>query len=163
MNAHVAYLETEVATACPPKLRLLLIEAALRLAHQGRSSGEDEHPHEIVHRLHSLKRILLELLASIDHEDQALADRIKRVYLYLLSTVVEAERTGDAQHLRDLEKVLHVERETWQILTDRYLAETAAQQQTSCVASMSRTVSNDSSSPEQDTQLPSLPLLDCLA
>jgi flagellar biosynthetic protein FliS len=163
MNAHVAYLETEVATACPPKLRLFLIEAALRLAQQSCSCGNDEPPHEIAHRLHSLKRILLELLASIDHEDRALAERIKSVYLYLLCTVVEAERTGDAQCLADVEKVLHVERETWQILTDRYLAEAAAQQQTPCVASISRNTSDDLPSRDQAPKSPPLASLDCLA
>jgi flagellar biosynthetic protein FliS len=163
MNAHAAYLETEVATACPPKLRLLLVDAALQLARQGRSSGQDQVHHAFDHRLHSLKRILLELLASLDHEDQALLGKIKRVYLYLLSTVVEAERTGDAQCLADVEKVLHVERETWQILTDRYLAEMAAQQQTPCVASMSRNISDDSPSRDQDPKSPPLASLDCLA
>jgi flagellin-specific chaperone FliS len=163
MNAHETYLETELATACPPKLRLLLIEAALRLAQQSRTSGHDQVHHAFDHRLHSLKRILLELLASIDREDQALVDKMKSVYLYLLSTVVEAERTGDAQCLADVEKVLHVERETWQILTDRYLGEMAAQQQTPCVASMSRTISDDALPPKLDIKLPLLVLIDCLA
>jgi hypothetical protein len=37
MHAPFAYLENEVRTACPPKLRLLLIEASLRLARKCRS------------------------------------------------------------------------------------------------------------------------------
>jgi flagellar biosynthetic protein FliS len=127
MSAQLAYLETEIATACPPKLRLVLIEAALRLANQAHSSGQHRSSHENGRTLLYLKRILLQLLMSMEHENHAVARQIKSVYRFLLSTVVDAELTGDTQRICDVEKVLQVERETWQMLTNRYLAEVAGQ------------------------------------
>ena len=162
MNAQLAYLETEVATACPPKLRLLLIEAALRLAQQSRLGGENRLPHETGHVLRSLKRIILQLLASVDHQGHPLAEKVKSIYMYLFSTVVEAELTGDTQKLCEVEKVLQFERETWQILTDRYLAEVALQRHAP-VAHAPRTSMQDSRSQPQEGLSQSLVNFDCFA
>ncbi len=163
MNAQFAYLETEVATACPPKLRLLLIEAALRLAHQSRLGGENHLPHETSHVLRSLKRIILQLLTSVDYGEHTLAEKIKSVYRYLFSRVVEAELTGDTQKLCEVEKVLHVERDTWQILTDRYLAEVAFQQQTWPIAHAPRISTHISPSQPQNGLSRSVVNFDCFA
>jgi flagellar biosynthetic protein FliS len=127
MNAQLAYLETEVATACPPKLRLLLIDAALRLARQSRSSDQSRFSNDNRQSLGYLKKIILQLLMSLDRQDNALAGKIKGVYMYLFCTVVEAELTADIQKLCEVERILQIERETWQILTDRYLAEAASE------------------------------------
>jgi flagellin-specific chaperone FliS len=129
MHAPFAYLENEVRTACPPKLRLLLIEAALRLARQCRSCEAKPFPEETCRDLHGLQKILLHLLASIEHEDQALVGRIKSVYGYLYRTVAEARLAGDPEPLSHVVEVLQIERETWRTLTERYLSEVVASQQ----------------------------------
>jgi flagellar biosynthetic protein FliS len=123
MNAPRAYLETEVATACPPKLRLLLLEAALRLARRSLSSGEKPLPEEVCRDLGSLKKILLHLFTSLERENDEVARNITRVYLFLFCTVAEAELAGETHKIRDVEQVLQIECETWRTLTQRYLAE----------------------------------------
>jgi flagellar biosynthetic protein FliS len=163
MNAQLAYLQMDVATACGPKLRLLLIEAALRLAHENCVFGQNRQPHEFGHALRLLRRILLQLLCSLDQDHEELAGKLKSVYRYLLCTVEEVQLTRDTQKLGDVERVLKIERETWQIITDRYLAEMAVQQQTPRLANILPSITSELVFQKPEPVVPSLAKLDCVA
>lgn len=130
MNAQLAYLETEVMTASPPKLRLLLIEGALRLARQSLQSWEEPMPESVFRALSSLRKIILQLLTCVEGEDCGLGRNIQSIYMYLFSTVTKAQLSGDARKISEVVKVLEVERETWKILTQRFVAEVVARQPT---------------------------------
>lgn len=123
MNAHLAYLETEVTTASQPKLRLMLIEAALRLAHQSLQCWEESLPDPAFRPLSSLRKIILELFTSVETDDCQLVANIQSLYLYLFRTVTEAQLAGDAQKIRDVVRILEIERETWRVLTQRFVSE----------------------------------------
>jgi flagellar biosynthetic protein FliS len=134
MNAPIAYLETEVTTACPPKLRLMLLEAALRLARRSFSLNDKPLPEEQCRVFASLRKILLHLLASLEQKDDEMTRNIKSVYFYLFCAVAETELEGHTHKIRDVEQVLEIECETWRTLTQRYLDEVVQSQTPRCTS-----------------------------
>lgn len=118
------YLETQVLTATPQKLQLMLIEAAIRevqRAGQHWQHRENEQAHEASIRA---QRIVTALISGLNREEMPdLAGRIADVYLYVFRTLVTANLKRDAQQLADVVRVLNVERETWQQVCQRAEAE----------------------------------------
>ena len=125
MNEQLAYFETQVLTASAPKLRLLLIEAALQLARRSLRAQEEAQAEPAFQGLHRLRKVILQLLTSLEDHDGGLGHTFQRVYLLLYRTVIEAQLSGNAQKTRDIVRVLEVERETWQELTERFVTESA--------------------------------------
>jgi flagellin-specific chaperone FliS len=166
MNAPRTYFETDIATACPPKLRLLLLEAALGLSR--RILASEVHPlsDDVSRALRSLRKILLHLFTSIESENDELASKIKDVYLYLYCTVAEAELAGETHKMGDVVQVLQIECETWRALTDRYLAEAASGPAPQDSGALGATAHDQKFSYATDllsTPSRSAPAFDCLA
>lgn len=109
------YLVTEVLTAPPQKLQLLLIEAAIRAAERARDrwqAGEDGQASEAL--IHA-QEVVGELLAGLNREvDAELAKRVASVYLFIFRNLMEASSERSEKKLADALRVLEAERETWQ-------------------------------------------------
>ncbi len=125
MNEQLAYFQIQVLTASPPKLRLLLIEAALQLARQSLRAQEEAQAEPAFQGLHRLRKVILQLLTSLEDHDGGLGHTFQRVYLLLYRTVTEAQLSGNTQKTRDIVRILEVERKTWQELTERFVTESA--------------------------------------
>ena len=108
------YLATEVFTAAPQKLHLLLIEAALRLASQARDhwlAKEDEQGGECLIRC---QQIMTELLCSLRPEHQPdVVKQVSALYTFIFRRLVSAHLEHDAKKLQDAITILEEERETW--------------------------------------------------
>jgi flagellar secretion chaperone FliS len=119
-SAHDSYLVTEVTTAPPQKLQLMLIEAAIRFAQRARlkwQSGENDQALEALVRA---QRILGEMLSSLDREvDPGLVGKVASVYLFVFRRLVAANAKRDQQDLDDAIRVLEVERETWRLVCEK--------------------------------------------
>ena len=113
-EAHSVYLETEVLTATRQKLRLMLIDGAIRTASQVREHWRNDRDDEAFEALEKCRAIIAELLAAIKADEFEPASRVASVYVYLLGALTEANRTRDAGKLSDVIEILQVERETWQ-------------------------------------------------
>jgi len=114
MNAGHAYLETQIATATPQRLRLMLIEGALRqarLAEDAIASPSAEGPLEPLIRCRSL---VAELIAGIRPGSSSLADHVLDIYLFLFRELADPELRQDVARLRGVIRVLGEERQTWQ-------------------------------------------------
>ncbi len=113
-----AYLETQVHTATPQKLRLMLIEAALRHARltldQWRSSAGDQALESLIRA----REIVGELMAGVQG-GSPLARQVSGLYVYLFSALTEAQQTRDATQLAAVIRVLEEDRETWRQLCDQ--------------------------------------------
>jgi flagellar secretion chaperone FliS len=109
-----SYLETEILTAPPQKLQLLMIEAAIRFSRlaQGHwEAGEDERACEALIRA---QRIVTELVNGLNREQSPeLVQKITAVYLFIFRSLMEASFERDEKKLGDALRVLEVERETW--------------------------------------------------
>jgi flagellar protein FliS len=109
------YLVTEVMTATPQKLQLMLIEAALRFAAKAKGhwrAGENAAAGEAILRA---QEIVSEILSGIRPEaDHELATNVSAIYGFVFRSLVAAHIKSDPGKLDEAIKVLEVERETWQ-------------------------------------------------
>ncbi len=114
-SARENYLSTEVMTATPQKLQLMLIEAAIRSTQLGRQKLQEEKDDEAVEALIHAQQVVGELLAGLNQEvDSELVKKVAAVYLFVFRTLMEANYEQDEKKLNEVLKVLNVERETWQ-------------------------------------------------
>ena len=107
------YLEMQVNSATPQKLRLMLIEGALRFARRTLDHWRDSALDEGLESLIRAREIIGELIAGIQTEASPLARQVGSLYVYLFSALTEAQQTRDEHQLAAVIKVLEEERETW--------------------------------------------------
>lgn len=112
-NARAAYWETQVLTASPQKLRLMLIEGALRYGRQVLHFWGEENYDEAFTAMMRTQDIIFELLTSVQRNDSELNRKIAGVYLFLYQTLVNSQVKRDRQGMEDVLRVLAEERETW--------------------------------------------------
>ena len=112
-NARMAYLETEVKTATPQKLRLLLIEGALRYAMQAQEKAVDDFA-AATEPLLRCRAIVAELWSSVKDDNDELTRNVRSIYAFLLRALIDIRTTHDVDNLAKVIEVLSVERDTWQ-------------------------------------------------
>ncbi len=116
-NARDVYQETQVLTATPQKLRLMLIEGALRFAQQAIACWDQRDQRAV--RCNALARchdVLIELYGSVRADQLPVASQVKALYRFLFRHLAEATATDDCQKVREIVRVLEQERETWRQL-----------------------------------------------
>lgn len=112
-TAHDQYLATQIKTATPQKLRLMLIEGAIRWGEQTKRCWEDGNPLAGDSPFLRCHAILGELLAAARSSDVPLARKVGSLYTYLFRTWTESLRDHDLKKAADVLSVLRMERETW--------------------------------------------------
>jgi len=124
-----AYLRSKVMTASPEELRLMLLDGALRFAHQA-AAGMESSNYELSYAgFTQCRAIILELNCSIDEEKAPeIADRVKALYNFLYTELIGASHEKDAQRLAKVIELLEYERETWALLMERLETERSGQQ-----------------------------------
>ncbi|MCC6123423.1 MAG: flagellar export chaperone FliS [Pirellulales bacterium] len=120
INASDSYLATEVMTAAPQKLQLMLIEAAIRSVEAARRHWRENENQPAFHCLIRAQKIVGEILSSLDFEDRSdLVKNVAGIYLFILRSLMEAAADRDEKNLDDALRVLNVERETWRRICDK--------------------------------------------
>lgn len=118
--AREEYLVTEVMTAAPQKLQLMLIEAAIRRierVRQGWRAGDVEHACEDMVRA---QEIIGQILGSLNREvDNDLIKKVAAIYAFIFRGLMEAGLDRDEQKLEGVLKVLEEERETWRQVCEK--------------------------------------------
>lgn len=108
------YLETQVMTASPEKLHLMVVNAAIRHAVQADAalqSGEFEQAHS---SLNSSRDCVNAMLAGLkDEQSPEVVDRLKGLFLFVHRQLVEADLRHEPARVRDALRVLEMHRETW--------------------------------------------------
>jgi flagellar protein FliS len=109
-----SYLATEVLTAPPQKLRLLLIQAAIRSGERARMhwrAGENEKAFECL--IHA-QEVVTELLSGINTEIQPeLTKKVASLYVFIFRRLIDANVQRSEPMLDDALRVLREEQETW--------------------------------------------------
>ncbi len=108
-----SYLESQVLTATPQKLRLMLIEAALSAARQALNYWDKKLDAQATLALIRCREIVSELLAAVKPDDSELTRNVAGIYLFLFKTLAEAQLHRDPAKVDQAIKVLEIERETW--------------------------------------------------
>ncbi len=112
-----AYLRTKVLTASPEELRLMLLDGAIKFASQGREGMAARNYEASFNGISQCRNIVLELLTTIKPEyDPELCDRVKSLYTFLYTQLVESSMEKNITKLDAVIKLLQYERETWVLL-----------------------------------------------
>ena len=120
-TARKNYLQAEVQTATPQKLRLMLIEAAIKNIHRVKKAWEDEKYEAGFESLSLAQDIVAELLSSLDKESNPdLAGKIASIYVFIFRCLSEGGMTHDQQKMDDALRVLNSERETWKQVCEKF-------------------------------------------
>lgn len=124
MNARPsdAYLEIQVNTASPVKLRLLLIDGAIRFLSQARESAAAGDATRALELTSRVRDILAEILSNVWNAEGYVAKQQKSLYGYLLRLASIMQLRSEFEHADSILKVLTEERETWRLLAEKHSA-----------------------------------------
>lgn len=117
------YLEAEVLTAPPQRLRLLLIDHAIRWAQTTLTAWQESRWDDGLNANMRCRDLIAELLAGVDPQSSSLALEVANVYGFLLTSVAEASLDRDQNKLKEVLRVLEIERETWRQVCERDLSD----------------------------------------
>jgi flagellar secretion chaperone FliS len=119
-TAKESYLISEVMTATPQKLQLMLIDAAIRsvqLARQHWNANEFERGGE---RLIHAQHIVGEILSAMDYESKSdLVRKVAGIYLFIYRTLMDAAIYQDAKKIDEALRILTIERDTWRQVCEK--------------------------------------------
>jgi flagellar protein FliS len=118
-SANESYLEAQVMTATPQKLRLMLIEAAIRFARRTLLLWEEGDNEQALETIIRCRQVVSELLASIRIDDSALTRHVSSLYVFIFRHLTEAQLRRDASHVEEAIRVLEVEHETWRLVCEQ--------------------------------------------
>jgi flagellar protein FliS len=112
--ARQSYLATDVFTAAPQKLQLMLIEGALRFGHQALAFGRENRHEEAGEAILRCQQIVAQVLGGLRQENPPeLVRQVAGVYLFILNCLIAAHLNHDEQKLSEALAVLAEEQVTW--------------------------------------------------
>lgn len=144
-----AYLRTQVLTASPEQLRLMLLEGAVRFLRQAREGLAAKDFSVSFDGFSKSRNIVIELMNSMRPDvDPALCSRVHSLYVFIYQTIVEASFEKSIEKADKAITMLDYERETWE-LAIRKLAEERGH--------LAHTDVSETSSPSPAVPLPRMP------
>lgn len=117
-NSHESYLENQIHSASPAKLRLLLIEGAIRFGELAKAAHADGHSTVATERAIRMRDIIAELFTLISAGGNPVAIEVRRVYAYLFAESSRSFLVKDFSKIDDLLKVLREEATTWRLVCE---------------------------------------------
>ena len=108
------YLEQEVFSASPAKLRWLLINKGIQLTRIIEQLWQDQAPAAGQYTVW-LRDVLTELLAAV-HGQDALAKKVSDLYIFMAKLLTTAEQSQNLDEIRQLRSLLEIEAGTWQMV-----------------------------------------------
>lgn len=127
VDTSLEYLETQVLTASPHRLHLLVVDGALRFAKQGLAAFERDDWETVDLALARSRDCVSELIGGLS--DRGPTDVIatqKSLFAFVFRSLALADPQRNAQHIHDAIRILELHRETWVALADELSATTAA-------------------------------------
>jgi flagellar protein FliS len=117
------YFESQVLTAPPQRLHLMLIEGAIRFGRQAEAALQRGDSVAAATPRLKLIDIVGELLAGVRENTTDLNKRLSDLYLFLFRRASQAKINSDPAPLAELIKLLEFERQTWQLVCERMRSE----------------------------------------
>ncbi|MBT4866091.1 MAG: flagellar export chaperone FliS [Planctomycetaceae bacterium] len=114
MHGQNEYLESQVMTASPYRLHLMVVEAAIRHAVRAEQALADNDFETTHQALSDSRRFVGELITGLNEEEAPeLVGRLKALFLFAFRNLVEADLNQDVAKLDDALNVLKQHRDTW--------------------------------------------------
>lgn len=120
-NPYQQYRQTQVQTAPPEHLVLMLYDGAVRFLEQARvllREGRD--PGGPIERAQD---ILIELMGALNMQAGPIAENLYRLYEYYLTRLIKAYAARDAEPIQEVVQHLRELREAWAAAAAQYRAE----------------------------------------
>jgi flagellar protein FliS len=127
MAGNDRYLQTQVMTASPYELHLMVVDGAIRYAKFAQQALE-RRDFEMSHlSLGKSREFVGELIAGLRGDQQPeLIDSLKALFNYAWKNLAAADMTHDPTKVADAIRVLDMHRETWRELGERLKQEAAS-------------------------------------
>lgn len=123
-NSAKAYLETQVLTASPEQLRLMLLDGAIKFARQGRDALARKDFEGSHHGLSRCRAILVELVSSMRPDvDPDLCAKMSGLYMFMHRELIEAGIEKSPQRVEKVIELIEFDRQTWVMLMEQLAAE----------------------------------------
>ncbi|UCD74943.1 MAG: flagellar export chaperone FliS [Phycisphaerales bacterium] len=122
-----AYLRTQVMTANPAELRLMLFDGAIRFAEQGREGLGKKDYEQAYNGVTRCQAILMELINSLcPEQDPDLCRKLSALYTFMYTRLMNASSERNPAIVDEVLNLLRYERETWSLLMKKLVKENAA-------------------------------------
>jgi flagellar secretion chaperone FliS len=114
-NPYKSYIETQIETASPEKLLIMLYNGALQKCREARSAIDQEDRETTHLQLIRVQEIMVELMVALDWDKGGdIAKGLYSVYDYIYRRLVEANIQCDVGIVEEVEKLLEMLLEGWQ-------------------------------------------------
>jgi len=128
VNQNEAYLKTQILTARPEQLTLMLLDGAVRFVEKASTCIQQEQFDGSYQALSRAEQIIMELLNSLHPESAPqLCRQQASLYLFIYQKLVEANMYRDVEQAKQALRVLKSVRETWIMLLEKLQAEGGSQ------------------------------------
>jgi flagellar protein FliS len=114
------YLESKVLTAPPHRLHLMLIEGAIRFGRQAEAALGRGDTLSAAAPLLRVIDIVGEMLAGVRERKNALSEKLADLYYFLFRRATQAKINADSAALADVLRILEYERQTWQLVCEKF-------------------------------------------
>jgi flagellar protein FliS len=105
-------------TATPQKLRLMLIEGAIRFARKTIQHWEASENDQALESIIRCRNIVSELLSSVRVAESELTKQVASLYLFVFQHLTQAQLRRDAKLVEEAIGILEIERGTWRQLCE---------------------------------------------
>jgi flagellar protein FliS len=113
------YLSSQIFTATPERLHLMLIDGAQRFARQLRDAlvaGDNEASTIAGERC---RDVLSEMLLCVERSGNDAATRLRSIYTFLIREIAESQIRRQSERVDGVLNVLGIERETWALVCEQ--------------------------------------------
>lgn len=115
-NPYAQYKNTQIQTATPGQLILLLYEGGIKFCKLAKTSIEEKNIMNANNYIIKAQDIVSELMNSLDMKSGIeIANNLYSLYDYMLSKLIDANLKKDATDIDEVQKLLEELRDSWKI------------------------------------------------
>jgi len=118
------YLKTQILTASPEQLQLMLYDGLIRFCHQAKTAIADNNHENTYESINRAQKILMELIATLKPEVYPeLCKNLGALYNYIYRQLIQANVAKDAAVIDKALDVIHIIRSSWVDLIEKLRSE----------------------------------------
>ncbi|MEZ6138079.1 MAG: flagellar export chaperone FliS [Pirellulaceae bacterium] len=117
------YLQQEVLTASPARLRWMLVKRAEELCGLVSNLWDQGQADQAFQWIIRIRDILGELLAGVQDATNPVSGNITDFYVFLLQLLAEIEQEPSSSRMSTLQDLLSIEAETWRLVSEQQTRE----------------------------------------
>lgn len=115
-----AYLRTQVMSASPAELRMMLLDGAVKFAKQGRQGLAEKNHEQVYNGFSQSRAIVSELMTSMRPEAAPeLCEQVRALYAYIFQELVTVSLENDLPRADKVIQLLEFEQQTWRMLMEQ--------------------------------------------